>query len=105
MQKEQIKSIIASKGYTIISEKRLPNNCGDVLKLNNDCIINCYDKGTHNCQGKNAQEIKELLDNSSNINFQSNRSTGAPMQSSAICKNLHKDTLKIPIKYTFNKWT
>lgn len=73
MQKEQIKSIIASKGYTIISEKRLPNNCGDVLRLNNDCIINCYDKGTHNCQGKNAQEIKELLDNSSTVNFQSNR--------------------------------
>ena len=44
MQKEQIKSIIASKGYTIISEKRLPNNCGDVLKLNNDCIINCFKK-------------------------------------------------------------
>ena len=34
---------------------------GTVLKLSNGCIINCWDKGTANCQGKNADQITALL--------------------------------------------
>ena len=62
MDKATIKRIVAAKGYKIISETRAGNNYGDVLKLDNGCIINCYDKGTFNCQGKNSAEIKALLD-------------------------------------------
>ena len=62
MDKTTIKRIVTTKGYRIISEARAGNNYGDVLKLDNGCIINCYDKGTFNCQGKNSAEIKALLD-------------------------------------------
>lgn len=31
------------------------------MKLSNGCIINCWDKGTANCQGKNAEKITTLL--------------------------------------------
>ena len=56
-------AILESKGYRIISDSRAGNNYGDVLKLDNGCIVNCYDKGTFNCQGKNCAEIKNILDN------------------------------------------
>ena len=62
MTKDQIKAIITSKGYNVISETRATNNYGDVLRLNNGCIINCYDKGSYNCQGKNSAEIKAILE-------------------------------------------
>lgn len=63
MDKKTIKRILESKGYRIILDSRAVNNYGDVLKLDNGCIVNCYDKGTFNCQGKNCAEIKSLLDN------------------------------------------
>ena len=63
MDKKTIKRILESKGYRIISDSRAGNNYGDILKLDNGCIVNCYDKGTFNCQGKNCAEIKNILDN------------------------------------------
>lgn len=49
MTKEQILSIIDKK-YTIVSEDTKSN--GICLKLNNGAIINCFNNGNHNVQGK-----------------------------------------------------
>ena len=59
MTKEQILSIIDKK-YTVVSEDTKSN--GICLKLNNGAIINCFNNGNHNVQGKNVQEVKDLLD-------------------------------------------
>lgn len=72
MKKERIIEVLKEKGYEIISEKRAVNNYGDVLRLSNGCIVNCYDSGKFNCQGKNTEEIKQLLD-SANIDARSDR--------------------------------
>lgn len=61
MEKDQVKSMLESKGYAIVEEKRSGNNLGTVYKLSNGCIVNCWDKGTVNCQGINKSEIEELL--------------------------------------------
>ena len=58
---EQVKTLVKKNRYTIISESRTGNNLGTVLKLSNGCNINCWDKGTVNCQGKNIDEINKLL--------------------------------------------
>ena len=58
---EQVKALLKSVNQTIIEEKRSGNDLGTVLKLSNGCIINCWDKGTANCQGKNAEKITTLL--------------------------------------------
>ncbi len=58
---EQVKELIKKSEFTILEEKRTGNNLGTVLKLSNGCIINCWDKGTVNCQGKNAEEISKIL--------------------------------------------
>ena len=58
---EQVKALLKTANQTIVDEKRSGNNLGTVLKLSNGCIINCWDKGTANCQGKNADQITALL--------------------------------------------
>ena len=58
---EQVKALLKIANQTIVDEKRSGNNLGTVLKLSNGCIINCWDKGPANCQGKNADQITTLL--------------------------------------------
>lgn len=58
---EQVKTLLKKSGQTISKETRTGNNLGTVLKLSNGCIVNCWDKGTVNCQGKNAPEIDKIL--------------------------------------------
>lgn len=58
---EQVKALLKKSGQTISNETRSGNNLGTVLKLTNGCVVNCWDKGTVNCQGKNASEIDKIL--------------------------------------------
>lgn len=58
---EQVKVLLKKSGQTISQEIRAGNNRGTVLKLANGCNVNCWDKGTVNCQGKNVSEIEKLL--------------------------------------------
>ena len=58
---EQVKSLLANAGYIVLEEKRLGNNLATTLKLQNGCVVNCWDKGTVNCQGKNASAIESLF--------------------------------------------
>lgn len=60
---ETLKSILKKENYKIISETRTGNDLGTVIKLENGCIINCWDKGTVNCQGKNKEVIEQLIGN------------------------------------------
>ena len=62
MTKEQVLKAIEGK-YIVISEETKTN--GVCIKLNNGSIVNCYNNGNHNIQGKNTQEIKDLLDGKS----------------------------------------
>jgi len=73
MDKATIRRAVEAKGYRIISEARAGNNYGDVLRLDNGCIINCYDKGSYNCQGKNSAEIKAILDSATFSSTTQNR--------------------------------
>ena len=61
MNKDEIKKILVKNGYSIEEEKRTGNDLGTVLRVSNGCIINCWDKGTFNCQGKNREGVEKLL--------------------------------------------
>lgn len=67
MTKEQVKTILQNGGFQITEEKRAGNNLGTVYKLNNGCIVNCWDTGTVNCQGKNVDPVKVLLSGTSAV--------------------------------------
>ena len=54
-------NLLKSKNLSIIEQKRTGNNLGTVLKLNNGCIVNCWDSGKVNCQGKNHAEVDAII--------------------------------------------
>ena len=70
---EQAKVLLANARQVIVEEKRTGNNLGTLLKLNNGCIVNCWDKGTVNCQGKNAQDIEKILSQQSDATIQNKK--------------------------------
>lgn len=62
MSLEQVKLSLQKKGYAISSESRSGNGLATVLRLSNGCIINCWDSGKVNLQGKYTEEVGAVLD-------------------------------------------
>ena len=61
MTYEEIKKKIeACTDLSIIEEKDTGNS--KQLRLSDGAIINCFRTGTHNVQGKNQQQVKDILD-------------------------------------------
>lgn len=58
---DEIKKALTLANLNIKSEARLTNDTGTQLRLTNGAIINCYDKGSHNIQGKNIQIVEAAL--------------------------------------------
>ena len=54
MTLEEAKKRLNECGHTIDTESRLPNNTGVQLRLDGGSIVNVFDNGTVQCQGKNA---------------------------------------------------
>ena len=46
-------------GIKIEEENRMNNNLGVVLKTVEGCLINIYDTGKVNCQGKNKEKVED----------------------------------------------
>ena len=61
MNKDQVKEVLISNGYEIVDEKRTGNDLGHVYRLSNGCVVNCWDTGKVNCQGKNKTEVEQIL--------------------------------------------
>lgn len=58
---DQIKELLEKNGYEILKEERTGNDYGTALRLTNGCIVNCWDSGKVNCQGKNKEEVEKIL--------------------------------------------
>lgn len=59
---ERAKELLKEAGYEITSEERLPNDTGYQLRIDCGAVVNIYDKGTYNVQGKEAAPVKEVLE-------------------------------------------
>lgn len=68
MDKESIKRILKQHGYEIVSDVRNGNNTGYKIEVDNGAIVNYFDTGNYNVQGKNREEIKRILE-CANTNF------------------------------------
>ncbi len=58
---DEVKSRLAAHSLALAEEKRLPNDTGTQLKLQNGAIVNVFDKGTISVQGKNQDAVKNAL--------------------------------------------
>jgi len=70
MEIENIINILKRSNYIVVDQKRMGNNYGTIITLSNGCIVNCWDSGKINCQGKNNAEVSALFNGAirSNVN-------------------------------------
>ena len=61
MNRDYVVSLLNQNNISIEEEKRMPNDLGTVLRTYNGCIVNIYDSGKVNCQGKNKETVETLL--------------------------------------------
>ena len=61
MNRDYVVSLLNQNNILIEEEKRMPNDLGTVLRTYNGCIVNIYDSGKVNCQGKNKETVEDLL--------------------------------------------
>ena len=61
MNIENVKSSLSAAGYEISAAQRTTNDLGWVIRLANGGIVNVYDTGKINVQGKCQPEIKAVL--------------------------------------------
>ncbi len=61
MNRDYVVSLLIQNNIQINDEKRMTNNLGTVIKTVDGCIINVYDSGKVNCQGKNKETVEVLL--------------------------------------------
>lgn len=59
---ETVRELLSQGGYVVVEERRLGNGSGTQLRLDCQAMVNVYDKGTYNVQGKDNKEVKEYLD-------------------------------------------
>ena len=67
MKVDYIMSCLEKTQIVIEENKRSGNNLATVLKLSNGCIINCYDSGKVVYQGKNTDEVKNIIEHTAQI--------------------------------------
>ena len=63
MKLDEVKSALKNAGYAINQEKRTGNNTGSQLRLENGAIVNVWNNGNFNLQGKNTDEVNAALGN------------------------------------------
>lgn len=92
---EQVKNLLKRAEQTISSENRTGNDLGTVLKLTNGCNVNCWDKGTVNCQGKNSSEIEKLL---------SSQTIGVPINNKVFVVYGHDKNARTQLEAMLRRW-
>ncbi len=61
MNRDYVVSLLIQNNIQIKEEKRMTNNLGTVIRTVEGCIVNVYDSGKVNCQGKNKEVVEGLF--------------------------------------------
>jgi predicted nucleotide-binding protein len=61
MTSDEIRDCLLLSGLDIKDEARLTNGTGVQIRLANGAIVNCYDNGNYNLQGKNQDSVTKAL--------------------------------------------
>ena len=61
MTLDEVKRRLVAAEYKIAKEERLGNDTGTRLRLDGGAIVNVFDNGTVNCQGKNRKAVEGQL--------------------------------------------
>ena len=61
MNRDYVVSLLIQNNIQIKEEKRMTNNLGTLIRTVEGCIVNVYDSGKVNCQGKNKEVVEGLF--------------------------------------------
>ena len=61
MTLEQAKNLLVKAGQTITEERRVSNDTGTMLRLDCGAVVNVWDKGSFNVQGRQKAEIETKM--------------------------------------------
>lgn len=61
MNRDDVISILKQNSIHISEEKRMPNNLGTFIRTTEGCIVNIYDTGKVNFQGRNKESVEALF--------------------------------------------
>jgi hypothetical protein len=65
MKKKKLMKNLKAGGFNVVRDTRIPNDTGWRLDLDGGAIVNLFDSGNMNVQGRNPEQIqivKEYLD-------------------------------------------
>ncbi len=62
MTLEEAKRVLADAGYGVLKEKRLGNDTGWQLRFISPQIVNVFDTGNINVQGKPPVDLRQLFE-------------------------------------------
>lgn len=72
MTTDEIKAKLKLHGISVVKESRV-NNCGDRLDLSNKAIINLFDTGKYNVQGRNSDTVMDILNSDNQLVMANNK--------------------------------
>ncbi len=75
MTEKTIRERLENTAFSIVEVKRLGNDLGTTIRIDNGCLINCYDTGKVVYQGKNTDEVKLCIENSGKVSIKKSTST------------------------------
>ncbi len=107
MNLENAKNLLAASNLVIASEQRASNDLGWQLRLTNGGIVNVFDTGTFNVQGKCQPEIKAALGGTASAPIATSVSA-APARPSANTKVFvvygHDETARNHLEAMLRRW-
>src|SRR3990172_57933 len=106
MNIDEAKQLLSNACLKVISEKRLGNDTGTQLILDNGGNVNIYDKGTFNVQGKCKPEIEAALiaQIGTNTSSKSTIMASCPMNNKVFVVYGHDETARNQLEAMLRRW-
>lgn len=96
------KSALENEGFKVVGHERLPNDTGSQLHINNGAIVNVFDTGTWNVQGKRREPVEDILDHADS-GAGGAASVPAPSRNVFVVYG-HDETAKTELEAMLRRW-
>jgi len=102
MTVDELKHALDKAGFQIESDTRWTNETGTQLRLKNGSILNCFDNGNYNVQGKNKEQVSAALEGSDVARISAVRATAANDKVFVVYG--HDPSARTELEATLRRW-
>lgn len=101
MDLAEVRSLLEARGLEIKIEERLGNDTGTQLRLKNGAIVNIFDNGNFNVQGKNRAAVEGVLGKAAHVAEAT--TTYSPKRKVFVVYG-HDETSRTQLEATLRRW-